>query len=434
MRRVVPQLLVLSFLFCGGLPGQSSEARTGWRSELPEWLELNPEVRYRYEGRQGNAFEVDVEHGVLSRYFLGVGVRPHRRFRVYVQGMDARMPTINKDRLTERYRDVFDIREAYVELGDAEEDPLIVLAGRQIFSYGVERVIGRINWSNSRRAFDAVRVRHESDVARVDFFSGSVVEDYPDRLDRSDYGNGFHGVYSTWKKAVPGAEVDAYLLYRTRRTAVDELGRVGDGDLWAPGVRVGGMAGERFDYDAELVVERGSFGQSDLEAFSAAVEGGYVLAETGWKPRVFGLYQYASGDSDPTDGKIGTYDQIYASNHRHRGLVDVIGYRNLDNWALGIEGSPHERLRLKFQTDSYRLADRHDGYYTFNGRRRVAGVAGGAESKQIAFEYDFSAAVRLNSMTNLTAGVGRFARGDFLRRYSDINSSTFGYVAVEWTP
>ncbi len=403
--------------------------RSGFRSELPDWLEINPEARVRYEHRSGNAFEIDVEDGLLTRYFLGLGVRPHRRFRIYAQGMDARMPTVRRERLTERYRDVFDIREAYVEIGDPDKDPWRLMAGRQIFSYGSERVIGRINWSNSRRAFDAVRLRYESSAARVDVFSGSVVRDFPDTPDRSDYGNGFHGVYSTWKKAIPGAEVDAYLLYKTRRRVVDELGRVGDGDLWAPGVRVAGVRG-RLDYEAEGVLERGSFGAAEVEAWSGAVEAGYRLGN----PRVFGIYQYASGDSDPTDGKLGGYDQIFSANHRHRGLADVIGYRNLENWGLGVEGSPAPKLTVRFRVDSYRIANRNDGYYTFNGRLLVPGVAGGARAKQIGYEYDLSATYKLNPITTLAAGVGRLQRGDFLRLHSDLSSSTFGYMYVELKP
>lgn len=405
------------------------QERKGFRASLPDWLEITPEIRYRYEGRRGNAFEVDVADGVLSRYFLGVGIRPHRRFRVFVQGMDARMPTIRKERLTERYRDVFDIREAYIEIGDPKTDAWRLIAGRQLFSYGTERVIGRINWSNSRRAFDAVRLRREDENVRVDVFTGSVVRDFPDKLDRSDYGNGFHGMYATWKRVVPGAELDTYLLYRTRRRAVDELGRVGDGDLWAPGVRLAGERGA-VDYEAELVVERGDFGQSDLAAWSGAVEAGYRLGN----PRVFGLYQRSSGDSDPNDGKIGTYDQIFASNHRHRGVVDIIGYRNLDNWGAGAEGSPADDWTLRFQLDSYRLASRFDGYYTFNGRLLVPAAAGGAVSKQIGWEFDLSTSYKLQDATTLFGGVGRFERGGFLKNHSDIRSSTFFYAGVEIKP
>jgi len=102
------------------LSGQSAATSDGTdlRKSIPSWLEITPEARIRYEHRSGDAFEIDAADGLLTRYFLGIGVRPHRRFRVHVQGMDARMLTAKREQLTERYRDVFDIREAYVELGD----------------------------------------------------------------------------------------------------------------------------------------------------------------------------------------------------------------------------------------------------------------------------------------------------------------------------
>jgi hypothetical protein len=146
------------------------------------------------------------------------------------------------------------------------------------------------------------------------------------------------------------------------------------------------------------------------------------------------LYQYAAGDSDPNDGRIGTYDQLYASNHRHRGLADLIGYRNLNNWGVGVEGKAGSALTLKFEADSYVLANRHDGYYTFNGRRALAPVEGGAKATRIGWEYDFSGSYKVSATTTISAGFGRFVRGGLLKRYSQIRSSNFGYAMVEFKP
>ena len=405
-----------------------------FRSSLPDWLEVRPEVRVRYEGRSGDAFDIDIANGLLTRYFLGVGLRPHRRFRVFVQGMDARMPTAERERLTERYRDVFDVREAYVQIGDPEKDRFRVIVGRQLLIYGSERFISQANWSNSRRAFDAARFRFENETARVDGFTGSVVNDSPDLPDRSDYGNGFHGIYSTWKRAVPDAEVDVYLLYRTRRRTTDELGRTGAGDLWAPGLRIAGKAPAGADYEIEALIQRGRMAQAPISAWSTFIEVGRRFNGPPAKPRLFVIYRYASGDADPTDGKFGTHDQFFPANHRHRGLLDVIGYRNLEDWGGGVEAAPTGKLSLKLQIDSYRLANRHDAYYTFNGKALVPRVAGGARSRRIGYECDFSATYRLNSVATFSAGVGRLFRGDFLRLHSNIESSTFGYAAVELKP
>lgn len=417
-----------------GAFGQTTSTASSFRDELPEWLDIRPELRIRYEGRQGDAFDIQVPHGVLTRAFLGIDVKPTRRLRFHVQGMDARMPTIDRARLTNRYHDAFEFREAYVEIGDPTQDRWQLQIGRQMHSYGSERVIARANWSNSRRGFDAIKLKRRHEAVDLDIFTGSVVKEFMDSPDRSDYGNGFHGAYSSWKQLLPGAELDLYLLYRTRRRVTDELGRVGDGDLWTPGVRLSGEAAGAVNYDVEWNIQRGDFAASDVRAQTFTARGGYRFAELPAEPRIFGVYRFASGDSDPTDGVAGTADQFFPANHRHRGVADLIGYRNLRGVGAGVEVKPAAKTTMVFQVDHYGLASRNDGYYTFDGRLLVDAVPGGAESTSIGVEVDVSASYQLNPFTSLSVGIGRLARGGFLRRHSDLESSAYSYAAVEFRP
>lgn len=406
-----------------------SAPREGFRAALPAWLDLDPEARLRYEGRRGNAFDIDVSDGVLTRYLLGVGVRPHRRFRVYAQGMDARMPTIDRDRLTDRYRDTFEVREAFVEVGDSEQDNWVFSVGRRTLSYGDNRIVGPANWSNSRRAYDVARLRHENNAVRVDVLTGRVVDDYMDRPDRAENGNGLHGAYSTLKNAVPGAEVDLHLLYTTEREATDELGRVGDRRFWVPGVRIAGEQG-RVDYQGDLILQTGSTGEGDLAAWSTFGRVGYRVG----LPRVYGHYRRSSGDSDPTDGRDGSFDQLFPANHRHRGAADLVGNRNMESFGAGVDIDIIRALNVAIQVDSYRLASRFDAYYRFDGDAVVAPIRGGAEVKQLGLEFDLTAEYALDDTASLFGGVARFERGRFLRRYSDLRSSTFLYLGVEFKP
>ena len=86
------------------------------------------------------------------------------------------------------------------------------------------------------------------------------------------------------------------------------------------------------------------------------------------------------------------------------------------------------------QIDSYSLASRRDAYYTFGAQVLVPRVAGGARSRRIGYECDFSAAYRLNAFTTLSAGVGRLFRGGFLKLHSNIESSTYTYAGIELKP
>ena len=66
---------------------------------------------------------------------------------------------------------------------------------------------------------------------------------------------------------------------------------------------------------------------------------------------------YWSGDEDPADGVRGTHDQFFPANHRHRGLMDVIGYQNMRSFGGGLDLQPTSKLRFNLQIDDYRLRD-----------------------------------------------------------------------------
>lgn len=428
------KLVALVLLAVAAASGQTATEPSSFRDALPDWLDLRPEFRARYEGRDGNPFDILVPHGVHTRTFLGIDVKPNRRVRVHLQGMDARVPTIERERLNDRYRDVFELRQAYVEIGDPDQDRWFVRAGRQMHSYGSERVLARANWSNSRRTFDAVKVGYSADDFDVHVFTGSEVNERMDRPDWSDYGRGLHGAYSTWRNWLPNAEVDFYLLYRTRRRVTDELGRTGDGDLWTPGVRIDGRLREHFDYELEWNVQRGDYAESDVRAQTFTAVGGYRFEESPARPRLFAQYQFASGDSDPTDGVFGTADQFSPANHRYRGAADLIGYRNLRAFGAGVELDPAAKATLTVQVDHYGLASANDGYYTYGADLWIPRVPGGASSRGLGVEIDVTGTYRLNPSTVFSVGVGRFERGGFFRNHTDFTSATFSYAGVEFRP
>jgi len=108
--------------------------------------------RLRFEARENN---FDFNNGVddatddewlLQRFRIGVLVKPAPWLKVYAQGQDARefgseRPNI-PGVLAAEGDDQFDLRQAYFEAGDSTKFPLALKIGRQILSYGDERLIG----------------------------------------------------------------------------------------------------------------------------------------------------------------------------------------------------------------------------------------------------------------------------------------------------
>lgn len=45
--------------------------------------------------------------------------------------------------------------------------------------------------------------------------------------------------------------------------------------------------------------------------------------------RVWAWYDFASGDSDPTDGEIGAFNQLFPLGHKYFGFLDLMARQNI---------------------------------------------------------------------------------------------------------
>ena len=289
--------------------------------------------RFRWELRDNN-FDFDDSNNVLTddnwflqRLRIGVAIKPASWLKICAQGQDAR--EINSDRpdtpglLGAEGDDAFDLRQGYVEIGDAKEFPLTLKAGRQTLIYGDERVIGAVDWNNIGRTFDAAKLRWEEKTWSLDAFAASVVVPERGSYNQSDFFNGnetareqvFSGLYFSTTALGPQA-TDLYVLHlhenANPRFAQNPFG---DTNFFTLGLRVkskpgafahpvpqpmGKGAGDGksaapavppkpvgFDYDGEFAFQSGNVRGLDLTAFAVHAGAGYTF-DIPWRPR-FGL-------------------------------------------------------------------------------------------------------------------------------------------------
>src|SRR6202040_2130146 len=85
----------------------------------------------------------------------------------------------------------------------------------------------------------------------------------------------------------------------------------GKQDEKAYGVRGKGKAVSRLDYSIEGIMERGSDGSDVIRAWGARFGVAYSFNVVKSRPRIFGQYDFASGDNQPKDGVHGTFDTMY---------------------------------------------------------------------------------------------------------------------------
>ena len=74
---------------------------------------------------------------------------------------------------------------------------------------------------------------------------------------------------------------------------------------------------------------------------------GYAWTENQWKPRLWLGFDYGSGDSNPADDKLETFDQLFPLGHTYLGYIDIVGRQNIIDVSLGLDLKPTKKTGFK---------------------------------------------------------------------------------------
>ena len=124
-----------------------------------------------------------------QRFRIGMMIKPADWLKFYVQGQDSiefgeKRPEIPGASGAEG-DDYFNLRQAYVEISDYDKSPLGLKIGRQVLSYGDERLVGEFDWNNFSRTFDAVKLTIKGTGYSLDTFVSSPVVIWDNKFDQN---------------------------------------------------------------------------------------------------------------------------------------------------------------------------------------------------------------------------------------------------------
>ncbi len=411
---------------------QADEHGTGEAPAIPSWLSLGGEFRTRFESREALGYLNGSDDGyALVRTRVDIGIDAAEWLQFGFQGQDSRAPALRESvgRLG-AFEDGFDVRQAYARIGGSKS-PVRVTVGRQLLSYGDQRLLGAQDWSNTSREFDAVKLELQSGQAKIDVFTASVVQNDPGRrINQSLEGNNLHGVYAALGGIVPQSTIEPFVLWQTTPHSMNELQMRGGLDRYTAGVRIWGEGLGPWDYDAAFVRQTGDVADAPIKAWGYYGELGYAIDSTG-KPRLYTKYNFGSGDSDPNDGVTGGFVDVYPSAHRWYGYNDLVGWRNIRNLQLGAEVNPHKRLRLQFDFHSFWLVSARDALYNVGGRLSVAPPESGAADKKVGDEVNATFSLPVSDSVGVTGGIGYMFPGPFVKANSPGHGNTFSFLAIQ---
>jgi hypothetical protein len=398
--------------------------------QLPAWMRLGVEYRGRLEGFTGAGFSPDRDDlYYLNRFRITTRVTPRPWFSAAVQVQDARIEGRNGIISGAPFRDLFDLRLAYADVGSLERSRFAIRAGRQELAFGDQRLVGHANWLNTARSFDGARAVFRQKAMRIDAFASSVVTTLMDDFNQSGGGNLFYGIDAPLTVLPNGGVVEPYEFVRTAPNLRTEVGTSGDLTSWTTGTRLAGRLSSKADYNMEFALQRGSLGSDGISAWAGHGLVGRTLSMGRLSYRIFGEYNYASGDESAADGTRGTFDQLYPTAHDKYGLADQVGWKNIHHIRTGVEFRPVQRLLLSGGYHSFWLASGTDALYNAAGVA-IARIATGAPDRHVGQELDVQMTYTPAPRVQLSGGYAHMFTGAFLKAATPGKTYRYPYVMI----
>ncbi|MET3667238.1 alginate export family protein [Caulobacter sp. 1776] len=273
------------------------------------YLSLGGEARLRIDAIDAPRFGLNGEQPdtfALGRLLLSGDLHLTPALRVYGElGLHRDIGKHDAPATTDR--DGVDAQVLFVDVAPAAG--WRARLGRQELQLNpTQRFIAVRESPNIRQSFDGLRVTRAAGKLKLDAFylqpvalSPSAFDDKRSRTQR------FYGLYASTKLS-PRQTLDVYALGLERDRV--RFGQVtGDERRVSLGARLAGARGA-VDYEAEGLIQGGRFAGRRIRAFAASAGGGYTLNQP-WKPRLGLRLDLGSGDKDPADGKLGTFNPMF---------------------------------------------------------------------------------------------------------------------------
>jgi len=360
-----------------------------------------------------------------------------------------------------------DLQQAYLILGKASVSPLSLKVGRQEIILGEHRLVGPLPWNNVQRQWDAARLRWQEPSFSIDAWSSMLVMPRDNAFNSSNPDEIFSGLQLT-TKAIPTLWSEFYLLSRN----VGRDANSGDKgltpapfrppeaqDLYTAGIYLKNSTNDwtRLDFGAQAYYQFGNFADAreaggngprrEHRAWATVISSGYTWKEASFSPRLGMEYAYATGDSNPVDGKHGTFVHLYPTGHPFYGYADYLSLQNLHNLRLRSSAAITPRLKLQLEGQFNWLATTHDNFYN------VAGLPRGGMGEQptaergtgyginpdagsyVGTEIDLLASWQVTRFIALEAAWCHFFTGRYIRdslARSGSQDGDYVYVQTQW--
>jgi hypothetical protein len=317
--------------------------------------------------------------------------------------------------------DGVDVQQAYVDFAWSKNAQLRI--GRQELVLGSARLVSVRESPNIRRAFDGATLALSAGPWRVKLLALATVNTASGAFDdRTQYGIRLDGAYATRVAPNAGPSADLYLLRYRNEHARYAIG-TGRERRESFGVRVFDARG-RLDYNFEAIAQSGTFATRGIRAWTFASDTGYTFRDARFAPRVGLKANVTSGDRDPGDRRLGTFNPLFP-NLAYFSEAATIAPQNHQDLQLSVTLQPARDWTARLGVDRFRRTTASDAVYRGNG---VPYVVTGAD-RRVARQETLDLGWRPGAAIELKASALHWTPAAPLAR-SGAGATWFGMVSV----
>ncbi len=303
-----------------------------------------------------------------------------------------------------------DVRLGPAETGASDAPGVTLRAGRQMLSFGSERLIGTRYGPNVPLAFDGGRAIVSLPGARIDLLAVRPVQPGPHSFDdRSSATKSLWGAYATMPWGQGGLDL-YYLGYRNRLARFG--GITGAERRHSLGVRHYGTAGP-WHWNVEGVVQFGRFADQSIRAWTVATELGHRFPAAPLSPDLVLRFNMVSGDAHAGDARLGTFNALFPKG-KYFGELSPIGPSNIVNVNPRASFVLGGGVSASVAAMAYWRQSRGDGVYDIPGN--LIRAPGAATARFIGKQAEVALAWQATPELELSTSLSAFVPGGFLRQ------------------
>jgi hypothetical protein len=308
-------------------------------------LSFGAGVRERFEALDAARFGIAPSRNndyLISRVETHADLRIGSEVQMFAQFLSAFAP--GKTMIAPVDRDRLDLEQAFIAVVEPVSGGTLKLRfGRQQFAFDLQRFVSVRDGPNIRQSYDAAWGDYELGPWRVISFYSQPVQNRDLRV-FDDYSSG-HLTYGgvRLERQFGPASLTAYYS-RFTQDGARFLTVNGNERRDILDVRFGG-ATKGFDWDIEAMGQAGEIGGESIAAWAVGSLAGYTFADLPWKPRVGLQIDAASGDDNPTDHHLGTFNPLFPNGYYFT-LAGFTGYVNLIHVKPSATIHPTESLKV----------------------------------------------------------------------------------------